>query len=70
MPDRYWNALYFAAYRCQATRSLVVLSSALSRDRDKVQAAYDAWLANGQDPRVRLRFDDGKAILEYDDAAA
>jgi hypothetical protein len=70
MPDRYWNALYFAAYRCQARRSQVVLSSALSRDREKVQAAYDAWLANGQDPRVRLRYEDDKAILEYDEDAA
>jgi hypothetical protein len=70
VPDRYWNAIYLAAYRCQATRSQVVLSSALSGDRDKVMAAYDAWLADGQDSRVRLRFENGKAILEYEDTAA
>jgi hypothetical protein len=69
MADRSWNALYLAAYRCQARRSQVVLSSALARDRAMIQAAYDAWLANGEDPRVRLRFEDDKAILEYDNAA-
>ena len=54
MPDRSWNALYLAAYRCQVRRSQVVLSSSLARDRAMIPAAYDAWLANGEDARVRL----------------
>jgi hypothetical protein len=66
MPDRSWNALELAAYRCQARRSRVVLSAPLARDRTMIQAAYEAWLANGKDTRVRLRFEDDKAILEYD----
>lgn len=69
MADRIFNAFYFAAHRCATTRSQVVLSPDLTK-RDEIHAAYEAWIANGQDPRVRLRFDEARAILEYDDEAA
>lgn len=69
MADRIFNAFYFAAHSCATTRSQVVLSPDLTK-RDEIQAAYEAWIANGQDPRVRLRFDEARAILEYDDEAA
>ena len=69
MPDRAFNALYFAAHRCAATRSQVVLSTRLG-SAEEIRAAYEAWLANGQDSRVKLRFDDGRAILEFADEDA
>ncbi len=60
---------YFAAYRCVATRQTVVLSPAVA-DRQAIESAYDSWIANGQDPRVKLRFEGDRALLEFDEEAA
>jgi hypothetical protein len=66
-PSRTRSAVYTAADQCQSTREQVMLSDFLDGP-SAVEAAFAEWCDDrGDDPKVKLMFRNGWAVLDYVD---